>query len=545
MEKSRNYRQVVPEALKEKLSRSWGEGKSATFAAADKLGLEIEQGKSFNKVVTFALKPGYYHIVSGIVSVEDIAKSQELSTKVSSIISAIVGHEKAMGCTPLCASNVCDWDSAHANSVGADITLKDALLNSCIADNIVLTGGETANLGDQLRGRGMSWMFTLLSRFDSELVTDSASVSYELEMDAALSHTFGYLADKDRFGIVHRNGMPLLHVKEKSRFVMTADGTGSKSIVCELIGERADINDTLAMAGDDPTRDGAFPILASIGVHFENSEGSEQILRNMIRAGKKHQIPLVGSTFHTSGAVSTYTMNGVVLSEVRRGIESTAEELQGLDLVLLYEEQRSNGITLQRRVLGETFGPSWYNVKVPEAMERLAEKLFGRYNTIPGHRTTRTLGQLVAQPSTPYFRVDSRIPKDLLETIKLRVNVSSGGITGKTMRALEPLNLGAEYLDLFEVPELTLILQMASRIDGSKGAIPDNVAYYTWGCGNGSIIGTTCPGAVVDYYRQAGIPAKIGGKIIKFPEIRILSRAFDSMQSPIGLIHRYTDIPLG
>lgn len=547
MDEVRTYLTVVPENIKEQLSANWGSRKKETFLAAEKLGLKIEEDDSFNKVVKFILESGYYHLSSNVISVRDVSNRDEVRSKVSETINNMVKLEKAMQCIPLVASNICDWDSAYAKAVGANVELRDSLINTCIANNILLTGGETANLGDQLRKTGMSWMFTLLSKYTGLSVPMTYKTPYNSVMDSALQETFQYIADDKKFTICNFNGIPLLFVKERSKFIMTADGAGSKSIVCEMVNKRTDIEDALAMAGDDPPRDGAFPIFASIGIHAEHLEGKDQILRNMIIAGKKNAIPMVGSIFHASSDVYTYTMNGVILSEVRAEHSILGKAESGLDLILLYEEQRSNGITLQRRVLEEAFGPKWYAVKVSAAISHLDQMLKGKYPHIPSFSTGETLGELVSRPSTPYFRVDSLMPKNLLDTIKFRVNVSSGGIIGKTRRSLERFRLGADYFDPFDAPPLTLIIQMASRIDGSKGIIPDEVAYYTWGCGNGAIIGTTHPDLVVDYYNKSGISAKAGGKIISAPEIRIRSKAFDSMQKtePYILTHKYTDLPLG
>jgi phosphoribosylaminoimidazole (AIR) synthetase len=516
--------------------------------AARKSGLEISEGNTFNQVITFTLEPGYYHLTSNIISIRDIADPEEVHSNVYKTIDNMARLEKEKGCIPLCASNTCDWNSAYAKSVGANVGLREAVITACVDNNIVLTGGETANLSNQLREKGMSWMFTLLSRYEGPLdLPASHDMPYNSVIDSVLQGTFRHIADKERFEIRCVNGMPLLHVKVKSQFLMTADGTGSKSIVCELVGDRTDIEDTLAAAGDDSPREGAFPVLASIGIHSEHHHGKVQILRNMIRAGERHSLPILGSVFHQSDHVYTYAMNGVILSAVTEGNKIGAELVPGLYLVLLYEIQRTNGITLQRRVLEETFGPKWYNIKVSDALKQLSEKLGQETGNILRSETDKTLGELVCRPSTPYFRTDSLMPKELLDTIRFRVNASSGGLTGKTRRALEQSKLGADYFDLFDVPELILILQMASRVDGSEGMIPDEIAYYTWGCGNGAVVGTTHPEPVADYYRKSGILAKVGGKIIAAPEIRIRSRAFDSMQKaePHILVHKYTELALG
>ncbi len=542
----RTYLDDVPEDEKERLSKAWGERKTETFDAARKHGLDVKAGDSFNRVATFELYPGFYHLSSGITSTGDIfPERNDAGALASELINGMAAAERTKGCTPLVASNVCDWDSAYAKKVGANVRLRDSVVNACIGNDVVLTGGETANLGDQVRNSGMSWMFTLLSRYDGDAANRMACP--DNTMDSMLQSTFGHIADGRNFKVVYEYGMPLLHVKKKSRFLITADGTGSKSIVCDQIDKRTDIEDALAMAGDDAPRDGAIPIIASVGVHAESSAGKAQIIDYMSRAGRKHLIPLVGCVFHESGDVRTYITNSVVLSEVREELAHTGKKIEpGIGLVLLYEEQRSNGITTQRRVLSETFGEEWYKVDASDAFNYLNGKLGGKYSGL-ALRDERTLGELVAQPSTPYFRTDSMMPEKILGKIRFRINVSSGGLTGKTRRLLEPLGMGAAYSDVFDAPKLILLLQMASQIDGSKGSVPDDVAYYTWGCGNGAVIGTTDPVSVRDYYQSNGIRARIGGVVTALPEISIASRCIGSaLQSGTYVItHRYTEKPLG
>lgn len=542
----RTYLDDVPEDEKERLSKAWGERKPDTYAAAQKHGVSVQQGDSFNKVATFELYPGLYHLISDITSTGDISpEHSDVGALSSGLINRMVAAEKGNGCTPLFASNVCDWDSAYAREFGANARLRDSVINACIENDVVLTGGETANLGDQIRKSGMSWMFTLLSRYEDPLTTSGTPDSNNI--DPELHSTFEHIADRRNFQVVYENGMPLLHVKKKSRFLMTADGTGSKSMVCDQVNRRTDIEDTLAMCGDDATREGAFPIAASIGVHAESSTGKKQTIGYMSEAGRKHLIPLIGCTFHISEDVNTYIMNGVVLSEVREKSAKVVKKVEPeTGLVLLYEEQRSNGITTQRRVLSETFGAEWYKINASDAFNFLNEKLGKKYSGLT-LADERTLGELVARPSTPYFRTDSMMPEEILDKIKFRINVSSGGLMGKTRRLLEPLGVGAAYSDVFEAPKLILLLQMASQIEGSKGPIPDEIAYYTWGCGNGAVIGTTDPVSVRDYYQSNGIQARIGGVVTASPAITIASRCLDSILRGEKYIvaHRYTERPLG
>lgn len=544
--KIRTYLDDVPENIKEQLSKAWGERKRETYVAAEKHGIKIEQGESFNRVVIFELEPGYYHITSDIVSVKDISPEySDIGTLCAGLVNQMVTTEKERGCVPLFASNVCDWDSKYAKEVDANVRLRDSIIKSCIESDVVLTGGETANLGDQVRGKGMSWMFTLLSKYSQPLTNPARHAGKD--MDLALQGTY-HTADNKKYEIIYEKGMPLIHVKKKSKFLMTADGTGSKSIVCEQVNNRTDIRDTLVMCCDDATREGAFSIVASIGIHAENSNGKNQIINNMIEAGRTNLIPLVGCVFHESNDVNTYIMNGVVLSEVRENMSNVGKKIEpSLPIVLLYEEQRSNGITMQRRIFSETFGKEWYKVKGSEAFKSLNDRLQEKYSELRLGDVERTLGELVAQPSTPYFRVDSMMPEQLLDKIKFRINISSGGLIGKTRRLLEPFGLGIDYHDVFDAPPLILLLQIASQVKEGRGVVTDKVAYYTWGCGNGTVICTTDPESVRDYYNTKGIRAKIGGVVTTRPEINIVSKCLESTlkREPLIINHKFIEDPLG
>ncbi len=547
MKKIRTYLDVVPEDKKEEISRTWGDMKRKTFVAA-KDRIVIDQEDSFNKVVAFTLGRGHYHMSSSITFVNDVSDHKEIRSEVGKLMRNTVNAERENGFVPLLASNICDWDSGFAKDVGADTVLIDAVINGCIENGMVLTGGETANLGDQVRKKGISWMLTILSMHQGG-AESSQPRRFKNNIDRRMQYTFQRMNDGlGKFEMAYVNGFPVLHVKEESKFIMTSDGTGSKSIICELVRNRSDPFCVLAMAGDDAPREGAFPVIASLGVDAEHLRGRKQTLSYMAEAGGRCSIPIVGSVYHQSDNVYTYIMNGTILSEIREGAALTGKEIvSGLPLVVLHEEQRSNGITLQRRIFEDAFGSKWYKIRAVDAFKALNGRLGSAQPEILQHGHYSSLGELVSRHSTPYFSADTRMPEELLDSIKFRVNVSSGGIIGKTRRLLEPHGLGADYDKLFDAPELILLLQMASRTRDSKGIIPDLVAYYTWGCGNGAVIGTGLPDKIVEYYSKSGIRAKKAGTVIADLEIRIKSSCLDSKieTEPLIVTHRYSEAQLG
>jgi hypothetical protein len=94
-QKIRTYLDDVPEDVKEQLSKAWRERKTETYAAAKKHGIKIEQGDSFNKVVTFELFPGYYHLTSGIVSVKDISPAySDIGALTSGLVDRMIEEER-------------------------------------------------------------------------------------------------------------------------------------------------------------------------------------------------------------------------------------------------------------------------------------------------------------------------------------------------------------------------------------------------------------------------------------------------------------------
>ena len=189
-QKIRTYLDEVPEDVKEELSKAWGKRKKDTYAAAEEHGIKIEEGESFNKVVVMELEPGFYHLASGIVSTKDISPEKgNIGDLCSSLINDMFKKAESLGCVPIACSNVCDWDSKYAKDIGANVFLRKAVIDECIENKLILTGGETANLGDQVRQKGMSWMFTLLSRYNGSSKPES-DFEYSERMDHILQGTF-------------------------------------------------------------------------------------------------------------------------------------------------------------------------------------------------------------------------------------------------------------------------------------------------------------------------------------------------------------------
>jgi phosphoribosylaminoimidazole (AIR) synthetase len=529
---------IAAEAAKEEISRQWGRVKEATFVAAARHDLGITQGVGFTKVPVFELDTGYYHLATGMFSMRDIANTDELRKGLMRVINRLAGEERARGGTPLLASNLCDWDSSYAIKQGAHRVLMDAVTAACVSNGMVLTGGETANLIEQVRQTGMGLMFTILSRYDGPKKRGGPLSD---EMDQELKTTFGHIADMDgRFEIVTINGMPLLYVREPSKFILTADGAGTKSIACELVGQRTDVRDVIAMTGDDATRDGAIPLLASIGVHASGLGARRMLIPSMVEHGIEYNIPMLGCTYVPSSAISRSTVNGVMLSAVDPSLGIGKPIEPGLKLVMLYDEQRTNGITLQRHILEQAFGEEWYKISFADALGSIN---FNKaiYDGAFTGTVEMTLGQMVATPATPYFRLFSTMSEELRRSVIFNYTNSSGGLPENTKRYLSPHGLGASFAETFPAPELIRFLQLVATKHTGMSMIPDEEAYLIWSCGNGSVIGTTNPAGVVRHAQKNGIAAQVAGEVVDATQVSVTLRGLDgaTRSSRISYVYDY------
>jgi phosphoribosylformylglycinamidine cyclo-ligase len=101
------------------------------------------------------------------------------------------------------------------------------------------------------------------------------------------------------------------------------------------------------------------------------------------------------------------------------------------------------------------------------------------------------------------------------------VHVTGGGIPGKLGRLLRRVALGAELSDPLPPSPLLAYLQEC-------GPVSDHEAYRAWNMGQGMLLVTPQPDAVLRLATQHGIPARIVGEVTSQPGIRLRSRGYFS-----------------
>lgn len=159
---------------------------------------------------------------------------------------------------------------------------------------------------------------------------------------------------------------------------------------------------------------------------------------------------------------------------------------------------RSNGISLVRKILTDTYGINWHE----------SEK-------------GRQLGQLTLLPSRIYTRaiveMTGGYEGEPMTKVHGIAHITGGGIPGKLERALKPASLGADITDPFPPPMAMAALQ-------ELGGVSDEEAYRSWNMGNGMLIITPDPEGAIAVAGKHSIEARVAGTVTKVPGIRIASK---------------------
>lgn len=316
--------------------------------------------------------------------------------------------------------------------------------------------------------------------------------------------------------VLAREGLHHLVVTELGalRLVLNSDGIGTKAEVAERVGRYDTLAfDLLAMLVDDAVRFGAEPLCVSNVLDIARADETvvAELARGLEAAAAVAEVAVVsgevaelGERVAGRGASGGFNWAGTLLSLVRRGRELTGEFISPGDAVVAVQEPglRSNGFTLARAVLTRAHGDDWHAAPTPWG---------------------ETFGEALLAPSRIYapavLDLLGRATRDEPPRARVHavVHVTGGGVPGKLERVLAAHGLGAELEALFAPGPTLSALQALGDID-------DHAAYRAWNMGQGLLIVTPEPDAVVGAFAARGHAAQVAGRIIAAPAIHISSR---------------------
>lgn len=301
---------------------------------------------------------------------------------------------------------------------------------------------------------------------------------------------------------------------------MGFDGVGTKIEIAERMGIWHTVAfDLFAMVCDDAVVQGAEPVLLGtvLDVRTLSSEAAShvdtvvQLAEGYVAAATAARVAVInGEVAEYGGRISGYgpfncTWNAGVVWFAKQSRLLSGTAVRPGDAIVGLEETgcRSNGYSLLRQILHHKHGADWHTVSL-------------------GHTT---LGELALQPSRLYTAAVVDMlggvhgePQAVLHGV---VHVTGGGIPGKLGRLLRRVALGADITDPWPPGPLLYYLQ-------EHGPVSDQEAYRVWNMGQGMLLITPQPEAVIAVAKQHGMPAQIMGAVTPQPGIRLRSRGYFS-----------------
>ncbi len=291
---------------------------------------------------------------------------------------------------------------------------------------------------------------------------------------------------------------------------MNFDGVGTKVELAERIGDHSSIAwDLMAMVCDDAARLGAEPIHFGSILDFntidlqivqELASGMEKAACEAAVAVVNGEIAELGDRIQGYGKVA-YSWGGSIAWAAKKDRLLTGRSIKSGQSVVAVKEigLRSNGLSLIRKVYEKIHGPEWHRKQFKKS----------------------TLGKAALTPSIIYTRLMVSLTGGYSHTPKCTVqglaHITGGGIPSKLGRVIAPSACGAELDNLFEPCPLMTDCQMSAGITSEE-------AYKTWNMGNGLLIVSSEPEAVLSEANTMGFEARIAGRIVEEKGIRIKSQ---------------------
>jgi phosphoribosylformylglycinamidine cyclo-ligase len=279
--------------------------------------------------------------------------------------------------------------------------------------------------------------------------------------------------------------------------VQNDDGVGTKLEVAEQMGKFDTMGyDLIAMVADDAICVGAETISVTNTLDAPKLDDTMVIglMEGLKRAALEQKIVVPGGELAELGSA----LNGAVWNATAVGIVEKDKVITGADiqpgdviLGLLSAGIRSNGSSLARMILKQSFGDDWVNEPFGDG---------------------RSWGEVFLTPSRIFHRAVLSLIGGFRETrrfaVKGIVHNTGGGIRGNLPRLLKRGGFGARLPNL---PEPLPFFQKLIEL----GKVEREEAYKTWNMGIGMfmVVSPADASAVLTALQEAGIPSRSLGEV--------------------------------
>lgn len=253
---------------------------------------------------------------------------------------------------------------------------------------------------------------------------------------------------------------------------MSSDGIGTKIELAERTGIYNTIGfDLVAMVADDLAANGIETVNLSniLDVDFLDAEIIDQLMEGLYEAAKFANITITGGEIAELGSrIGGYgdkmhfnwCATGIgILPEGENLIDG--KNIQSGDVIIALKSKgfRSNGFSLLRKIMENSFGPEWHQSEYENGV---------------------SWGEILLSHSLIYTPLITKLIKQKIK-INGIVHVTGGGLADNLSRILKIKKLGAELNDIFEpLPVMNTVQEL--------GSVEDKQAYQLWNMGNGMLI---------------------------------------------------------
>ena len=357
-----------------------------------------------------------------------------------------------------------------------------------------------------------------------------AGVDVAVEAQASrIAYEASKLTFKNRKGLIGEiitpfddfSGLKMVNVSslpEGSFMSLGFDTAGSKVEIAQRVGKHDTLGfDVLAMVCDDALVRGGEPVLAGSTLDIKTLGSDDRFLpiirelaKGYVAAAEAANVAIIngeivqmGPLVHGQGDFPYHWGAACVWFGKKDRLLTGLEIREGDALVALGEHGfRCNGISLARKVFEGAYGDEWHE------------------HGFEGS----TIGLEALKPSIIYSRfvvgLHGGFDTQGVCAVHGVSHITGGGLPEKMGRMLRPSKLGAKLDDLYDPPP---IVRHCQRI----GNISDKDAYGAWNMGQGMILVTPEPDAVLAEAKAKNISAKIAGEIITEPHVLITSRGVE------------------
>ena len=277
--------------------------------------------------------------------------------------------------------------------------------------------------------------------------------------------------------------------------VQNDDGVGTKIIIADIIKKYDTLGqDLLAMICDDTVCLGAETISVSntLDVSKVDKDLTEKLMKGFSEACSKHKIVIPGGEIaELSVLVNGNIWNATGVGVVEKDKVITGEKIQDGDIIIGLADPmfRSNGFSLVRKILSDTYGEDFVNEPFEDT----------------------TWGERVLTPSTIYssfvLSLIGRFKKQRKVDVHGIVHITGGGVQN-LFRIIKGKNLSFDLTSPCSPSTAVLKLQ-------ELGDVSDEEAYKTWhmGMGMALVVDPSDVDIVLAEAISQGVSAQVVGNI--------------------------------